>query len=1263
MSLETRVGSDPYQSYVPRLLFEWQRDYNDETFREITGTMVFADISGFTALSEMLSQFGKLGAEEVTDVIGDCFQALLDVVYPLGGRLLKFGGDALLLLFTGPDHARRAVNAAVGMMKEMGRVGKVKTSGGRITLRMSIGIHSGSFDFYLVGDSHRELIITGSAATTTAEMETAATAGEIAVSPATASQLPPDIVGPLKGDAYLVVGSTSDDFDTDVDVRPARSDLEEFVPVAIRELILADAIEAEHRLVTIAFIQFLEVEKMRHEQGMAGVAAALHELVTDVQSAIDPRHITFVSTDIYDDGGKIILAAGAPTSTGNDEERMLDALRQIASKRRQLPIRIGLNRGHVFAGDVGPDYRHSYTVMGDGVNLAARLMSAADIGEIRSTPAVLDHSRTMYATTALEPFMVKGKAEPVHACSVGEEIGTRIDIDEHRLPFMGRDHELQVLRDALALAEAGTGSTVTISGDRGIGKTRLVDEAIRGFQPIIEVHAEPYGAANPYRALRDPIRELLGIERSDHGSMAKTLAAAIKRVDSSLLPLMPLVADIVQIEVPSTPEVDDIEPRFRPERAADILVTIIEDLIPGPLAIVVDDGHYADEASGKLLTRLCSETATRPWIVLTTRRNVEGGFEPPGAPMILDPLDPATARSIIIDVTEDAPLRPHELEAIVERTGGNPLYIGEVLVAVKTAGSFSDLPDSLDALVTTQIDALPPGSRQLLRYASVLGRSFRPELLRRILNGNADDVNRLIHKDLSAFLELADGRVRFRHSIHRDAAYEGLSFRKRRELHLAAGQAIQELAPDPDAVADALGMHFYLGHDFEMAWKYSRIAGDDARDAYGNVEAATNYERALEAGKRLKNLDKAEVAKVWIALGDAREQIAKFPDAIDAFRRAGKLLSNDPVAQADVIAKRALAKMRDMAYTSALADATRGLKLLEPVGTMDAGRARARLMTTRARILMNQRRLRQALGAAREAIGMAKAANEEESLLGAYDVHDGAQLDMGQPEKAIYSEKALAIAERIGLLPAASMITNNLGAKAYFAGEWDRALDMYGKSMDSFERAGNTTMAAMAGSNIGELMVSQRKFDEAEPILLDSIRVLRASDAKDPALFAETQLGRLYAERGDHEKAVPILEVARSQLLEEGQAVNSLEAAIYLAAAHLKAGDPNRALDLLEDAEAAAGSEVVVMAAMLGRVRGAALAVLGHKEAALAELNEALELASQQGLIYERALSLKACVDLSPDARSEEARSMQADAEALFERLGVEPATYSGTST
>jgi len=150
------TSADLYQFYLPRLVLNWDADAGSSVHRRIDGTMVFVDISGFTAMSERLARFGKVGAEEVTEVLGGCFEGLLAVAYPLGGRLIKFGGDALLLLFDGDRHEGRAINAAVGMQQAMRSLGRVKTSAGNMTLRMSIGAHSGAFHFFLVGDSHLE---------------------------------------------------------------------------------------------------------------------------------------------------------------------------------------------------------------------------------------------------------------------------------------------------------------------------------------------------------------------------------------------------------------------------------------------------------------------------------------------------------------------------------------------------------------------------------------------------------------------------------------------------------------------------------------------------------------------------------------------------------------------------------------------------------------------------------------------------------------------------------------------------------------------------------------------------------------------------------------------------------------------------------------------------------------------------------------------------------------------------------------------------
>ena len=176
--------------YLPRLLVEWIGEEPDRRWRAIDGSVVFVDISGFTKLSERLARRGKIGAEELADTIGDNFSRLLGVAYANGGGLLKFGGDALLILFTGEDHEKAACRAASAMRRTLRETGRFEVSGVPVALRMSVGVHSGRFHLFLVGESHRELMITGPAATTTVAMETIATAGEIVVSNATAATLP-----------------------------------------------------------------------------------------------------------------------------------------------------------------------------------------------------------------------------------------------------------------------------------------------------------------------------------------------------------------------------------------------------------------------------------------------------------------------------------------------------------------------------------------------------------------------------------------------------------------------------------------------------------------------------------------------------------------------------------------------------------------------------------------------------------------------------------------------------------------------------------------------------------------------------------------------------------------------------------------------------------------------------------------------------------------------------------------------------------------
>ena len=189
---------------MPAVVIDWLLDSPEASHRTVQGTLSFIDISGFTRLTERLAQAGKVGAEEMNQILDAVFTSLLDVACEYGADLIKWGGDAVLLLFQGDGHAAAACAAAWEMRRTLRRVGRVTGTAGSATLRMSAGVHSGQVMFFLVGSRHRELIVTGPAATQTAVMEAAAEAGQVAISHDTAALLGPGLAGAVKGPGYLL---------------------------------------------------------------------------------------------------------------------------------------------------------------------------------------------------------------------------------------------------------------------------------------------------------------------------------------------------------------------------------------------------------------------------------------------------------------------------------------------------------------------------------------------------------------------------------------------------------------------------------------------------------------------------------------------------------------------------------------------------------------------------------------------------------------------------------------------------------------------------------------------------------------------------------------------------------------------------------------------------------------------------------------------------------------------------------------------------
>ncbi len=1263
MVLDTSVRSEILRPFVPRLVIDWLRETPEATHRMVDGTLAFVDISGFTALTERLARKGKIGAEELDEILNATFTELLAVAYADGAGLVKWGGDAVLLLFAGEDHAARACRAAHRMRRTIRRVGHVQTSAGRATLRMSIGIHSGAFDFFLVGDPmvHRELVIAGLAATRCAAVEGIAGAGEIALSLEAAAFVDPRVLGDRKDGAVLLAREPRA-MAAPADVVPDVSGLEldVFVPLAIREHVLAGLGEAEHRAVTAGFIEFMGTDRMLEREGPASLAAALDEVIRSVQASAARHEVSFFETDIAKDGGKIMLIAGAPRSTGEDEERMLLAARDVVDNGARLALRIGINAGHVFSGVFGPSFRRTYSVKGDAVNLAARLMAKAIAGEILTTARVFERSQTVFETEPLEPFLVKGKAEPVQAFRLGPILTTRVEDVGTQLPLVAREAEMATLTEALSAAGSGRGAIVELIGEPGLGKSRLVEELrtiAEGFVTVT-VACEPYASSTPYFPFRALLRDLLGVPPDGHTELvAKRLRDRVELNAGHLLPWLPLLGAPLDVPLVETEDTRRLDGEFRRARLEAVMADFLACILPTPTVVVFEDVHWMDDASSGLLRRIAGGLAAHPWLICVTRRELEQGFVvPPGTPAVslrLEPLGADQTVTLANAAIEENPIPPHVVSLLVERSGGNPLFLRELLAAAGTTRDVVGLPETLEAVIASQIDRLPPVERTLLRHVSVLGARFREDLARAVVGAELGLGESWWERVSSFLLPAEPGTLRFAHALIRDAAYAGLPYRRRRQLHERVGRAIESSAPNAAEQAEVLSYHFFLADSFADAWRYSRIAGERATSLYANAEASRFFRRALEAARRI-SVDVGDRATVLRSLGEVEERLGRYGLASDAYRAARRLLDDDPIARAELIRREAWIREAAGRFADAVRWHRKGLRLLEGSETNDAIAARAKHLVGIASMRHAQGRFEESIQWCHRAIEEAERSDTRHVVAHAAYLLDWMYDELGRRNEAPYPGLALKIYEELGDPVGQANVLNNLGMFAYFRGDWNEAIELYERSREARLKIGDEVNAAYGTANIAEILADQGRLEDAEARFRDALRVWRAAGYRQGIAFAVENLGKIAGRMGRFDEGMSLLEESRAAFEDVGFSNYVWDVDARIAEILVLRGDAHGALAAADSAlaKADAAGGMPALTALLQRIRGYALAQVGSLEQARAAFDESLRQARERNARFEIALTLEAIVRV---ARMEGriAAEAAADAAEIFEELGV----------
>jgi class 3 adenylate cyclase/tetratricopeptide (TPR) repeat protein len=1255
-----REGPSP-AAYVPRLLPAWAAAELGPAHRVIDGSLLLFDITGFTPLTERLARRGREGAEELSNLLDTVFSQLLMDAEDEGGDLLKWGGDALLLLFDGADHGRRAARAGLRMHRVLAQIGRAKTSIGRVKLRASAGVESGPIHLILAGNPalRRDLVLLGPTATAVTMLEHAAGIGEVLVGDATAADLGPDLVRPHEGWGHLLSGlPTPANRPPQPEREPMPAVVEQLLAPQLWAYLSQPSREPEHRTVAVAFLRFDGTDTVLAEEGAEVVKAAVDEVISNVQKATAAHEVSFLDTDVDVNGGKILLVGGAPSSAGDDTDRLLTAVRETIDRAGRLPLQAGISHGRVFTGDTGSPSRRTYSVKGDAVNLAARLAAHAESGSILMAADVLEHTRRSYAVTEAPMASLKGKSKPVPVVTLGQPLEPRRQQSSEDV-FIGRDAEVAILRGATEQLINGSGGLIEVIGEPGIGKTRLVDEAVAqaGDVATLRCDCERTGAGTPYTPVRRLLHQVLGTNSSmDPDALANCLQDCVTIAAPELRPWVSLLGVVLDVTIPPSPEVAELEEQHRAERVPELVADLLERMVPSPVMFVVEDSYLADPASEGVLTAIARREQQQPWLLLVTRDDRRTGWIPAATGRIeLGPLDMTSSIELAEMATPDRPLPPAIAEELAVRSGGHPLLLRELARAAARGEDPDELPSTVEELAASQIDQLPLAQRSLLRRAAVLGDEFPQDLLLQMITDVAPESSGTeLLAGLSGLIVSTGHQLRFRHPILREVAYAGLPYKRRRELHAQAAEVLETTTATAERRPEILALHYFVARRYDKAMDYGWRAGERAMARYAPAAAADAYRRAAQAARLSSGVNPSERSFYVEALGDAEFLAGRSPEAAAAYLEALRGVRGQPLREAHLALKQAHLEQRRGHYSNALRRASLGLRALNGAVGPEAGAARAQLEARYAACRMSQGRYADGRRWAERALAEAEAANELDAKAQAHLVMHTADFWLAGHEGEQHGIMALHLFEELGDLSGQAHALNNLANRRVYAGQWLDALPMFARAAELFRRVGDASNAANADFGRADVLVRQGRYDDAWPLLQETLRVARAVDDEELVALVRREQGRARSRAGDVDTGLRLLDQSRAQLAKLGEPQEVVDTNIASAEAHLLAGRPDQALTLIEGALAEATSLRAATLLPAGyRVQATALFTIGEVAQARLALGNGLRLSSSPDVAHERGFLLALAARIARTRADPDAERLADDAKAALQSLGV----------
>lgn len=742
---------------------------------------------------------------------------------------------------------------------------------------------------------------------------------------------------------------------------------------------------AERRLVTVLFADAKGSTALTEQLGDEQMYRLMQGCVSVMHAAVEKHEGTV--TQFRGDG--VMALFGAPVAVEQAAVKAVTAALQMQDELHRhgqelsertgvsCPFRIGLNTGPVVVGRMGDETLVDYTAIGDTANVAARLEQAAGDGEVFLSEETWRAVRGFIECEEVGPLELKGKQRPVTARRAIRRRPTqdRLDAaaDQGLSRFVGRDDELALvlgLAHRLTTDDGVGGRVVAVSGEAGIGKSRLVREVhdrLPSGLTWLEGRSSASDRTTPWHVVVDLLRRAFDVT-DDHAH-----DDIVRAIDTQLVDWRDEARSSVRylrwlLGVP-TPELDDVDPQELRAGTVEALVAVLrETAARQPTVVTFEDLHWADEASEAVITRLAGAVADMPVLVLATYRPdrpIDLGERAGVTRLALDGL----SHDVVNDLATSslgAELSEPARRLIVDRTGGNPLFVEELAASLLESGALvledgrldlspgadaTSVPESLHDVVQTRIGRLDEDARRALQLASVIGREFTRRILDRIsqipsgLDGHLAELESLeLIRQRSWFPELS---YLFKHAVVHDVTYSTLLDDRRRSLHRLVAEATEELfAHNLAEHAEALSRHWLAASEDERALPHLSEAARRALTSLALPRAIEAFGQAAEIAERLGDLAAAlglreQRAYALLAASDIPGVIAEAQLVVDLARRAGDL-----TAEGGAMAIRSQAEFWAHDFDAAIDHARLGYDLVtgaESVGELDAATAGAAL--------------------------------------------------------------------------------------------------------------------------------------------------------------------------------------------------------------------------------------------------------------------------------------------------------------------------------